>query len=312
MSERMEVISLDRPGERLDKALAERLPELSRAQLQRLIRDGLVTLAGAPLKASFRLAGGEQVVVERPEIAETGLAAEALPLDIRYEDRDILVINKPAGMVVHPSVGHEGGTLVNAVLGYCPDIAGIGGERRPGIVHRLDKETSGLILVAKNDAALTYLQDQFRERKVEKRYLALVEGHFGAAEALIDAPIGRHPQERKRMAVIPPGSAAIGRPAQTHVRVLTRYQDFTLLECRPRTGRTHQIRVHLAFAGHPLAGDTSYGRRKRAASLARQFLHAAGLRFRRPADRREVACEAELPADLARFLESLASQYQSP
>lgn len=307
MSSRRLVLTLDKPGERLDKALAENLPELSRAQLQRLIREGYVSLGGRAVKASQRLEGGEQVVVLLPELEETGLVAEPIPLDILYEDSDLLVVNKPAGMVVHPAAGHETGTLVNAVLAHCPELPGVGGERRPGVVHRLDKDTSGLILVAKNDQALWYLQRQFKKREVGKVYLALVDGRFSQKEALIDAPIGRDPRNRKKMAVIPPGSSASARPAQTDVAIVEFYGDYTLLECRPLTGRTHQIRVHLAFAGYPIVGDLVYGRRKQRLPLNRQFLHAAELSFRRPSDERQLTLRASLPADLQAVLEDLVA-----
>lgn len=307
MSSRRLVLTLDKPGERLDKGLAESLPELSRAQLQRLIREGYVSLGGRAVKASQRLEGGEQVVVLLPELEETGLVAEPIPLDILYEDSDLLVVNKPAGMVVHPAAGHETGTLVNAVLAHCPELPGVGGERRPGVVHRLDKDTSGLILVAKNDQALWYLQRQFKKREVGKVYLALVDGRFPQKEALIDAPIGRDPRNRKKMAVIPPGSSASARPAQTDVAIVEFYGDYTLLECRPLTGRTHQIRVHLAFAGYPIVGDLVYGRRKQRLPLNRQFLHAAELSFRRPSDERQLTLRASLPADLQAVLEDLVA-----
>jgi 23S rRNA pseudouridine1911/1915/1917 synthase len=278
------------------------LPDLSRSQCQRLINEGRITVDGKPAKAAMRLEGGEQVTIDLPPVGPAGIVAESMPLDIRYEDSDILVINKPAGIVVHPSPGHERGTLVNGILAYCPELEGIGGMKRPGIVHRLDKETSGLIVVAKNDRALQYLQDQFRERRVGKRYLALVEGHFRKVEALIDAPIGRDPRSRKKMAIIAPGSSATSRPAQTLVRLLHPYEDVTLLECRPRTGRTHQIRVHLAFAGYPIVGDKVYGRRRQQGTLDRHFLHAAGLTISHPSDKQEMTFEAELPVELDSFL----------
>ena len=305
MSERRIVVTLNQPGERFDKAMAKALPDFSRSQCQRLISEGRVTLNGMPAKAAMRLDGGEQVTIDLPPVGPPDITPERMALDIRYEDSEILVINKPAGMVVHPSPGHERGTLVNGILAHCPELDGIGGERRPGIVHRLDKETSGLIVIAKNDRALQYLQDQFRERRVDKRYLALVEGQFRKTEALIDAPIGRDPRSRKRMAIIAPGSSATSRPAQTLVRLLQPYEDVTLLECRPRTGRTHQIRVHLSFAGYPIVGDKVYGRRKQQVALDRHFLHAAGLTIRRPSDKREMRFEVELPDELGSFLEDL-------
>jgi 23S rRNA pseudouridine1911/1915/1917 synthase len=298
MSERRAVLTLNQPGERLDRALANALPDLSRVQCQRLIIQGRVSLDGAAAKASLRLEGGEQVTIDFPAVLPADIKAEPMPLDIRYEDREILVVNKPAGLVVHPSAGHDSGTLVNGILAHCPQLEGVGGKRRPGIVHRLDKDTSGLIVVAKNDRALLYLQQQFKERRVGKRYLALVDGLFRPDEVLVDAPIGRDPRNRKRMAFIAPGSSAVSKQAQTLIRLDQRYEGNTLLECRPQTGRTHQIRVHLAYAGYPIVGDRIYGHRKQQITVARHFLHAAGLTIRRPSDKRILEFEAELPAEL--------------
>ncbi len=304
MSRQLE-LTLHARGERLDKALAAAYPDLSRSQWQQAIAEGRVTVAGRPARASMRLEGGEQVLAELPAVADSGIKAQEIALDIVYEDGDLLAVNKPAGMVVHPAPGHAEGTLVNAVLGYCPDLEGVGGERRPGIVHRLDKETSGLILVAKNDHALRHLQRQFKARKVLKRYLALVEGHIQPPQALIDAPIGRDVQHRQRMAVIARGSSASSRPAQTEYRLQRYAGAYSLLACYPRTGRTHQIRVHLAFAGYPIVGDTLYGRRKQTLALERHFLHASALTFRLPAGDQELTLEAPLPGDLEGVLEEL-------
>jgi 23S rRNA pseudouridine1911/1915/1917 synthase len=218
----------------------------------------------------------------------------------------MLVINKPAGMVVHPAMGHSSGTLVNAILAHCPDLPGIGGEKRPGIVHRLDKETSGLIVVAKNELALRHLQAQFKDRTVGKQYLALVEGQVQPPTALIDAPLGRDPRQRKKMAVIPFGSSARSRAAQTQYDTITAYDDYTLLRCELFTGRTHQIRVHLAYIGFPIVGDKVYGRRKSNIRLGRHFLHAAVLRVRRPSDNEELTLHAELPPELDAVLKELA------
>ncbi len=302
MTEAEIVLTLEQPGERLDKALQEKLPAFSRTQIQRLIEGGQVQIAGVAVKASMRLAGGERVSVTLPSVEETDLIAQPIPLDIQYEDDDLLLINKPAGMVVHPAKGHESGTLVNAVLAHCPDLPGIGGERRPGVVHRLDKDTSGLILVAKNDQSLRYLQAQFKKRTIEKVYIALGEGHFRAGEAMIDAPIGRDPRNRKRMAVIPPNASDASRPAQTKVRLLDYYGRYSLLECHPLTGRTHQIRVHLAFANCPIVGDRVYGGRKQELLPDRHFLHAAGLTFRRPSDEKEMTFRIDLPEELKTVL----------
>jgi 23S rRNA pseudouridine1911/1915/1917 synthase len=296
-------------GERLDKTLAELIPELSRVQWQRLIQDGQVLVNGKPAKASLRLSGDETIEADIPESAESDLTPEEIPLDIRYEDDDIIVINKPAGMVVHPGTGHAGGTLVNALLAHCPGLEGIGDTKRPGIVHRLDKDTSGLIVVAKHDRAMRHLQAQFKKRAVEKRYIALVEGQIQPPSALIDAPIGRDPAQRKKMAVIAPGSprfsSAQSREAQTRYKSLSNFDEFTLVECAPITGRTHQIRVHLAFAGFPIVGDKVYGRRKQRLPLKRHFLHAAQLTLRRPAGETELTFTAELPVELQQIIDGL-------
>lgn len=294
------------PGERLDRALVARLPEMSRTQVQRLLKEGQITVNGRSEKANLRLEGGEQIVVQLPEVVETELVAEAIPLDVRYEDDDLIVVNKPAGMVVHPALGHPNGTLVNAILAYCPDLEGVGGEKRPGIVHRLDMDTSGLIVVAKNDAALRFMQKQFKARTVEKEYLALVAGQVQPPEGLIDAPLGRDPRQRKKMAVIVNKSAK-SRPAQTTFRTQVSYDDYTLLSCGLLTGRTHQIRVHLAYIGYPIVGDSIYGRRKQRIHLKRHFLHAAKLTFERPLDGAAITVTAELPPELTAVLTQLDS-----
>jgi 23S rRNA pseudouridine1911/1915/1917 synthase len=306
MSDRHINLTLQAVGERLDKALADTMPDVSRVQWQKLIREGEVLVDGQRSKPSMRLVGGETVTAVLPEVIETDLVADDIPLDIRYEDDDMLVVNKPAGMVVHPGTGHDSGTLVNAVLHYCPDVLGVGYEKRPGIVHRLDKYTSGLIIVAKNDNALWYLQDQFRDRSVEKVYIALVEGHLQPSAALIDAPIGRHVEKRKRMEVIPPNRSATTRPAQTYYQTRVSYHEYTLVECRPKTGRTHQIRVHRAYIGFTIVGDNVYGsRRTRRTPLGRHFLHAAEITFTRPSDDEPITIQAELPPELQKFLTQL-------
>jgi 23S rRNA pseudouridine1911/1915/1917 synthase len=304
-------------GERLDKWLARQLPEHSRAEIQRWIADDLVTARHRPLKASYRVAAGDEVTVVIPPVEEYAVEAEAIPLEIVFEDADLLVINKPAGMVVHPAAGNWHGTLVNAVLHHCPDLEGVGGAHRPGIVHRLDKDTSGLILVAKNDAAHRALQAQFKARTVHKTYLALVHGWLRPERGEINAPIGRDPRNRQRMAVV---SLSQGRAAVTqyevrqyleHVMGNSRVSGasdarYTLVACHPLTGRTHQIRVHLAHIRHPIVGDVRYGGGRRA-SLAcpRQFLHAERIRFILPATSQEVEVAAPLPADLQAVLDGL-------
>lgn len=306
-------LHLDAPGQRLDRALADAWPEISRMQWQRLIKDGLVSVDGQPLlKPSFKLEGGEEVQALVPPVVESDLQPEDIPLDIRYEDDDMLIVNKPAGMVVHPGSGHDSGTLVNAVLAHCPDLPGIGDTKRPGIVHRLDKYTSGLLVIAKNNHAMQMLQSQFRARSVDKKYIALVHGQIQPPAALIDAPIGRDPLKRKQMSVIVPGSprarSARSRSAQTQYRTLTVYSDYTLLECTLLTGRTHQIRVHLAYIGYPIVGDTIYGRRKQPLLRGRHFLHAVELTLQRPSDGQPVTITAELPPELQSVLYQLDSK----
>ncbi len=295
-------LSADRSGERLDVFLARRLPSLTRSRVRRLIDEGLVTVGGRlPGKAGVRLEPGQRVRVTLPPPESTVLEPESIPLRIVYEDGDLLVVDKPAGLAVHPSPGHSSHTLVHAVLARCPNLSSIGGEGRPGIVHRLDKDTSGLVIVAKNDGAHLSLARQLKERRVEKTYLALVEGRIEPADAVIDAPIGRHPRHRKRMAVVEGG-----REARTRYRLLREVDGRSLLEVRPETGRTHQIRVHLAAAGHPVAGDPTYGRRgPPPGGLRRQFLHAQRLAFRHPRSGERLELEAPLPEDLAAVLREL-------
>jgi 23S rRNA pseudouridine1911/1915/1917 synthase len=297
-----------RGGERLDKALAEAFPELSRAQLQRLIAEGQVQLDGRPAaKSSQRLSAGTRVVVHIPPAVPAALEPEDIPLAIVYEDADLLVVDKPAGMVVHPAPsGHRHGTLVQAVLAHVPGLAGIGGERRPGIVHRLDKGTSGLIVVAKHDRALRALQEQFKARTVAKRYLALVYGHVQPERGRIDVPVARDPRRRQRMAAL-----AGGRPAVTRYRTLERFavpEPYSLLACEPRTGRTHQIRVHLAALGYPIVGDTLYGRRTTPFGLGRPFLHAERLGFHLPGTGEWREFAAPLPPALDGVLAALRAR----
>jgi 23S rRNA pseudouridine1911/1915/1917 synthase len=287
------IVEID--GERLDVFVARRLPSLTRSRVQRLIDDGAVTVAGARAKASLRLEAGQRVSVEVPPPAPARAAPEPIALDVIFEDGDVLAVNKPPGMTVHPAGGHTSGTLVNAILAHCDDLSGIGGVMRPGIVHRLDRDTSGVILVAKNDAAHQALARQLKERTIAKVYLALVEGTPKPAEGVIDAPVARDPVHRERMAVV-----TRGREAVTAYRVVERFKGVSLVEARPKTGRTHQIRVHLAAIGHPIAGDRVYG--KRSAVVARQFLHALRIAFDHPRTGERMTLEAPLPADLDRAL----------
>ncbi len=292
------------PGERLDKWLTHVLPDRSRTEIQRWIREGRVQVNRQTTKPGYRLEPNDVVTVEIPEVRPyEKIEAEPIPLSIMYEDEDIIVVDKPAGMVVHPAPGHHGGTLVNALLYHVKDLQGIGGEERPGIIHRLDKDTSGLIVVAKNDIAFRNLQRQFKERRVRKVYVALVEGHLQPRVGRIEAPIGRDKRNRKRMAVVPSGKEAV-----TEYHVIRYYPSHTLVEAHPITGRTHQIRVHFAFIGHPLAGDTLYGHRKQLLrpELKRHFLHARTIGFYHPRTEEWMEFRAEMPQDLQKVLARLA------
>lgn len=293
-------LTADRGGERLDTFIARRCPELSRSHARRLIDEGLVSVNGRKVKPSERVAAGLSVSVTIPPPETITLVPEAIPLTIIYQDGDIIVLDKPAGLTVHPASGHPSGTLVNALLAACPDLRGIAGTLRPGIVHRLDKDTSGLMVVAKNDRAQRALQRQLKDRDVRKTYLALVRGVPAPREGTIAAPIGRHPKNRKKMAVV-----ADGREATTRYRVREEIAggQYSLLEVEPVTGRTHQIRVHLAAVGHPVVGDATYGRPS--AAVGRQFLHAHKLAFAMPLGGRTVEFESPLPADLREALSQL-------
>jgi 23S rRNA pseudouridine1911/1915/1917 synthase len=290
----------DRAGERLDAFVARRLAErLSRSHAHKLIADGLVTLNDAPAKASHRLARGDHVVASVPPAETPALVAEAIPLRIVYQDEDVIVVDKPPGLTVHPAAGHPRGTLVNALLALCPELAEIKGTLRPGIVHRLDKDTSGLLAAAKNEAAQANVARQLKDRQVHKAYLALVQGRLEPPEGVIDAPIGRHPRRRQRMAVVEGG-----RQALTRYRVREYLRDaYSLVEAEPLTGRTHQIRVHFASIGHPVVGDRVYG--KASELVGRQFLHAWRLGFRLPKGGRYQEFESPLAADLELALDAL-------
>ncbi len=291
-------------GERLDKTIAAELIDLSRTHIQRLIEDGFVAVDGRVVtKPAFRLEGPAALQVRVPPPAPSTHLPEAIPLDIVFENNDLLVVNKAAGMVVHPAAGHFDGTLVNAVLAHAPDLEGVGDEQRPGIVHRLDKDTSGLIVVAKTDAAHRELQRQFKDREVEKLYVALLDGHLPTATGRIEAAIGRDPRNRKQMAVV---ALSQGRAAVTEYTVRTVYDEHSLVDARLLTGRTHQLRLHFAYLKCPIVGDTVYGRRTPTLPLKRQFLHAARLSFDLPGDGRRMTFEAPLPADLTRVLAQLA------
>ena len=297
MNERVEHL-VETGGERLDVFLAGRHPDLSRSRIRKLIDDGNVIVDGRPGKASMRLADGQNVSIGIPPPTPAELRPWDVPLSIMYEDEALIVIDKPADMTVHPVPGNEDKTMANAVIAYAPGIEGIGGERRPGIVHRLDKDTSGLIVVAKNARAHAHLSEQFKSREVGKVYLALVTGHPSPPEADIEAPIGRHPRDRQRMAIV-----STGRPSITRYKVVSAYKRASLVETRPRTGRTHQIRVHLASVGHPVVGDSTYGRA--VSGLSRQFLHAHQLAFTHPGSGEPMSFTAPLPDDLETYLGGL-------
>ncbi len=294
--------SSDDAGTRLDAFLAANVPELSRSRACTLIEGGQVTVAGRPAVKSCRLVGGETVTVDVPQRPEeTALAAQDIPLDVVYEDEDVIVVNKPAGMVVHPAPGHPNGTLVNALLYHCGDsLSGIGGEKRPGIVHRIDRDTSGLIIAAKNDAAHAFLSAQLSDHTLARTYECLVAGGMKQDSGTVDAPIARHPTDRKKMAV-----AAGGRRAVTHWEVVARYPGVTHVRCHLETGRTHQIRVHMAYLGHPILGDTVYGAKKPVPGLTGQCLHAVGLQFIHPRTHETVRLTCPLPEEFVRMLEKL-------
>jgi 23S rRNA pseudouridine1911/1915/1917 synthase len=289
--------------QRLDKFLVTCLPDLSRSRIQGLIRDGFVKVDGIPVVKSGQMAEkGQLIELRLPPAVPTDLVPESIPLDIVFENDDLMVVNKPAGMVVHPAAGHSSGTLVHAALAHAPEMEGINGEERPGVVHRLDKDTSGLILLAKNDRAQRWLQDQFRLRKVDKIYLALVDGHPPTPQGRVEAPVGRDPSHRKQMAVVP---LARGREAVTEYFTKESFLHHTLVEDHPFTGRTHQIRLHMAFLGCPIVGDRLYGHKHLTLAIDRQFLHAARLTIVLPGEKKPRTFEAPLPADLMQVLDLL-------
>lgn len=304
MSDKIVKFNVAKPGGRLDHILVRYMPSFSRSRLQHLIRDGMVTVNGkVETKTGYRLEGGEAVMLILQPPKPTALKPESIPLQIIFENKDILIVNKAAGMVVHPSAGHDSGTLVQAALAYIPDLQGVGGELRPGVIHRLDKDTSGLILLAKRDSALREIQEQFKQRQVHKVYIALTDGQPPTPTGRIETSIGRDPRNRKRMAVVPEGK---GREAITIYRTLENFREHTLLEVKMKTGRTHQIRVHMAFLGSPIAGDRIYGRRRKVTiPLKHHFLHAARITLRLPGEEEPRTFEATLPEDLNRVLEWL-------
>ncbi len=300
------VLTAASDGERIDQFVAAAVPALSRTEVQRLIKAGEIRVSDEPVKSSYRLTVGEQIEITIPAIEEHSVLAEDIPLEVLYEDDDLAAVNKPAGMVVHPAQGNESGTLVNAALARWPQMRRITGEERAGIVHRLDKDTSGVIVLAKTSEALKNLQAQFKARTTSKRYIALVEGIPSSSAGIIEAPIGRDPKQRKRMAVI-----RDGRPATTRYQVQEQFNEHALLDVELLTGRTHQIRVHMAWLGYPVAGDTVYGFRRRTVPLKnRIFLHAAELQVDSPSTGECLTFEAPLPASLLNILDQLRSASQ--
>jgi len=292
----------DIPGERLDAFLARSIPDLSRSAAQKLIEEGCVTRNSKPGKKNDKLNMGDAIEYEIPEPKEVDIVPTKMQLDIVYEDEDVLVINKPKGLVVHPAAGHQDDTLVNGLLyAMGDDLSGINGELRPGIVHRIDKDTSGLLAVAKNDFAHNMLASQLKDHTMARSYEAIVVGSFREDSGTVDAPIGRHPSDRKKMCVIERNS----KPAVTHWEVVERFRGYTHIRCRLETGRTHQIRVHMAHIGHPLLGDTVYGHKKPELGQDSQCLHAFSLCFRHPRDGRPVMVFAPLPRYFEEVLDKL-------
>ena len=288
-------------NQRLDAFLASSLDGLTRSQATRLIESGEVEVNGRAVSKSYKLAGGEDIAVTLPEPEPVEAVPQDIPLDVVYEDADVIVVNKPSGMVVHPAPGHPDGTLVNALLYHCAGtLSGIGGALRPGIVHRIDRDTSGLIIAAKNDAAHQYLSAQLADHTLARTYECIVVGKLREDRGTVDAPIARHPTDRKRMAVV-----AGGREAVTHWEVIARYPGYTHVRCRLETGRTHQIRVHMAYIGHPILGDTVYGAKKEVPGLTGQCLHAVGLRFLHPRTHEVVELSCPLPDEFTRMLQKI-------
>ena len=289
---------------RIDSYITSKVTELSRTTIQRLLDEGAILVNGKKCKASYKVEVGDKIQIEKPQVKEIKLEAQDIPVPVIYEDNDIIVVNKPKGMVVHPANGNPDGTLVNAILAMCKDsLSGIGGEIRPGIVHRLDKDTSGLLIIAKNDNAHIKMSKEIQDRKVIKKYIALVKGNVPEDEATIDLPIGRSKVDRKKMAV-----DANGKNAVTHFKVLKRYKNYTLLELKIDTGRTHQIRVHMSYIGHPVVGDMVYSNGKNEFGIEGQMLHARYLEFDHPITNKRLKLEAPIPEYFEKILKILDSK----
>ena len=295
-------ITAEENGPRLDSYLAEELEGISRSYLQKLIGEGLILVNQKTVKSNYKVKTGDSLLVQIPEAAPVDIQPEAMDLDIVYEDSDLLIVNKPVGLVVHPAHGHYSGTLVNGLLAHCTDLSGINGKMRPGIVHRIDKDTSGLLMIAKNDMAHQHLAAQLKEHSIKRAYYALVQGVISEPAGLVDAPIGRHETDRKKMAVTFKNS----KEARTHYYVKERFAKNSFIECRLETGRTHQIRVHMAYLGHPLVGDPLYGTRKNNLDFPGQALHAYALGFVHPRTGEELYFEAPLPEHFQSVLKTLA------
>ena len=294
--------TIEKGGERIDKYLSEQLEDMTRSHIQKLIKENMVRVNGMTVKSNFKLSASDQIEVEIPELKEPDILPENIPLDILYEDQDILVVNKPSGMVVHPAPGHYTGTLVNAIMYHCKDnLSGINGVMRPGIVHRIDMDTTGSLLICKNDRAHQALAEQLKEHSITRKYHAIVHGRLKEDEGTIDKPIGRHPIDRKKMSV----HCTNGREAVTHYRVLKRFQQFTYIECQLETGRTHQIRVHMSSIGHPILGDQVYGPAKCPYKLQGQTLHAKVLGITHPTTGEYMEFDAPLPDYFQGLLEKM-------
>jgi len=298
------IVTDNNKGERIDVYLTACIETFSRSHVQKLITAGQVFVNGKAVRANYKVETSDRVELIIPEVSAPKNEAEDIPLTVCYEDEDVIVVNKPRGLVVHPAAGHETGTLVNALLRHCHDLSGINGDLRPGIVHRLDKDTSGVMVAAKNDRAHMSLAAQIKARTAGRLYYAIVHGNIKENEGLIDAPIGRHPVDRKKMAVTFKNS----KPATTKFRVLERFGEFTLVECSLLTGRTHQIRVHMAYIGHPVLGDPKYGPRQALFSIDGQALHSAELHFSHPATGEEMVFRAPLPDDMLAILAALRAK----
>lgn len=295
------IVSQEEKGKRLDTYISSVDTDITRTSAQRLIEDGNILVNGKNAKVSYKIQENDKISVEIPEPKQIELKAQNIPIEIIYEDSDIIVVNKPKGMVVHPANGNPDGTLVNAIMAICKDsLSGIGGEIRPGIVHRIDKDTSGLLIVAKNDNAHVKMSEQIKNHEVKKTYIALVRGVFKENEATIDMPIGRSPSDRKKMAVNKNGKNAI-----THIKVLKRFDKYTLLQVNIETGRTHQIRVHLSHIGYPIVGDYTYSNGKNEFDVIGQCLHAQKLEFKHPITQKDMCLEAELPQYFKDILDKL-------